>query len=155
MDTPIASTTPGNFEAIKHFHPAEDPPAIPAADTAPLAIPAAYLSSAAFLAQRQSRRPFRMEGWTSIMSLPCSHQDQFLLLGKSMVPHLAYMSCMGPVDRTQGDMDKAISSASGSILNTAEHMLASDLGSHIDFGVRRCNTKTTVRAKHATARIRM
>jgi hypothetical protein len=63
----------------------------------------------------------------ALRHLPLGHQDQFLLLRKSLVPSLVHMTRTGPVNPEGGDADTAVETASADILQAARDIAAVDL----------------------------
>jgi hypothetical protein len=63
----------------------------------------------------------------ALRHLPSRHQDQFLLLCKSLVPRLMHVTRTGPVNPEGGDVDTAVKKASADILQDARDIAAVDL----------------------------
>jgi hypothetical protein len=63
----------------------------------------------------------------ALRHLPLGHQDQFLLLGKSLVPRLVHVTRTGPVNPEGGDVDTVVETASADILQAARDIAAVDL----------------------------
>jgi hypothetical protein len=67
----------------------------------------------------------------ALRHLPLGHQDQFLLLRKSLVPRLVHVTRTGPVNPEGGDVDTAVETAVetafADILQAARDIAAVDL----------------------------
>jgi hypothetical protein len=59
--------------------------------------------------------------------LPLGHQDQFLLLRKSLVSRLVHMTRTGPMNPEGGDVDTAVETASADIPQAARDIAAMEL----------------------------
>jgi hypothetical protein len=63
----------------------------------------------------------------ALRHLPLGHQDQFLLLDKSLVPRLVHVTRTGPMNPEGGDVDTAVETASADILQAARDIAAMEL----------------------------
>jgi hypothetical protein len=63
----------------------------------------------------------------ALRHLPLGHQDQFLLLRKSLVPRLVHVTRTGPVNLEGGDVDTVVETASADILQAARDIATVDL----------------------------
>jgi hypothetical protein len=63
----------------------------------------------------------------ALRHLPLGHQDQFLLLRKSLVPRLVHVTRTGAVNPEGGDVDRVVKTASADILQAARDIAAVDI----------------------------